>query len=367
MQVELPQLEIHCLAKIEMLEMSDLPAKSEGQIYWAMHRDRENKTETVLIDMRKLSIDAFDKKRCNLRAIDLFMEHPNGGNVEISLIRSTEWIRYHGVTVAKLMFLDMSEMGARGWAKVLAITPCPPIDGGRGRMVTGTFRHSLGRVGELKIKSELEPIKVTKAHLFWSVDQNKWVSAVDLREGECVKTLDGYSHVEWFKMRSNPEPVYNIEVEGDHAYRVGQSGILVHNISDPETYNKWFNSLKKCHKFPSNPVAAACQKKGCGSTEYMITGGGISKCADGIKGTSVLECKAVLNENSSPQLGNAPEFLAKQIIEGWVKDLNEYETIINDPCNPLEKLIIVVCDSRTIGFWKSLLSKLTIPTDVVEA
>ncbi len=29
-------------------------------------------------------------------------------------------------------------------------------------------------------------------------------------------------------------PVYNIEVEGDHVYRVGHSGVLVHNISVPQ-------------------------------------------------------------------------------------------------------------------------------------
>ncbi len=29
-------------------------------------------------------------------------------------------------------------------------------------------------------------------------------------------------------------PVYNIEVEGDHCYRVGEQGILVHNASCPK-------------------------------------------------------------------------------------------------------------------------------------
>ena len=31
--------------------------------------------------------------------------------------------------------------------------------------------------------------------------------------------------------REEPETVYNIEVEGDHVYRVGESGVLVHNAS----------------------------------------------------------------------------------------------------------------------------------------
>lgn len=30
-------------------------------------------------------------------------------------------------------------------------------------------------------------------------------------------------------LRPRPEPVYNLEVEGDHCYRVGQQGLLLHN------------------------------------------------------------------------------------------------------------------------------------------
>ena len=32
-------------------------------------------------------------------------------------------------------------------------------------------------------------------------------------------------------LQEKQEPVYNIEVEGDHCYRVGQQGLLVHNAS----------------------------------------------------------------------------------------------------------------------------------------
>jgi hypothetical protein len=36
-----------------------------------------------------------------------------------------------------------------------------------------------------------------------------------------------------FKKRPEPEPVFNIEVDGDHVYRVGEQGLLVHNTSSP--------------------------------------------------------------------------------------------------------------------------------------
>ena len=34
-----------------------------------------------------------------------------------------------------------------------------------------------------------------------------------------------------FTQRPEPEPVFNLEVEGDHCYRVGEQGLLVHNNS----------------------------------------------------------------------------------------------------------------------------------------
>jgi hypothetical protein len=38
-----------------------------------------------------------------------------------------------------------------------------------------------------------------------------------------------------FKKRPEPEPVFNIEVDGDHVYRVGEQGLLVHNASAADT------------------------------------------------------------------------------------------------------------------------------------
>ena len=121
----------------------------------------------------------------------------------------------------------MPEMGVEG----LAIEPCPPLEEGEGRLVTGTFRHTSGEVYDLKLASESKPLGVTATHPFWSVDRNAWMSAIDLRIGETLKTLTGTTVVQSRSKREEPETVYNIEVEGDHVYRVGESGVLVHNQS----------------------------------------------------------------------------------------------------------------------------------------
>ncbi len=124
----------------------------------------------------------------------------------------------------------MPEMGVEGEAEVLDIGPAQVYDVRPG-LVTGTFRHTSGEVYDLKLASESKPIGVTGTHPFWSVDRQAWVSVLDLEIGETLKTLDGTTVVESRVRRPEPKPVYNIEVEGEHCYRVGESGVLVHNAS----------------------------------------------------------------------------------------------------------------------------------------
>ncbi|HVS39612.1 MAG TPA: AHH domain-containing protein [Gemmataceae bacterium] len=168
--------------------------------------------------------------------VGLLLKKGDGGEVTVVLLRETEWVLSQGIEVGGVAYLDMPEQGTRGWARVQAVEPCLVFRrlGNPGvRMVTGTFRHSEGWAGDLKLKGESKPIRVTPGHLFWSVDRQDWVSVGELRPGETVKTLNGTTTVESYTMRDGPEAVYNLEVEHDHVFRVGDQGILVHNTSNP--------------------------------------------------------------------------------------------------------------------------------------
>jgi hypothetical protein len=130
----------------------------------------------------------------------------------------------------------MPEVSCVGHARVEAVETCLVFyrwGNSSVRMVTGTFAHSEGLCGDLKLKGESQPLGVTPGHPFWSADREDWVSVEALRPGDTVKTLQGTTTVESFTMREKPEPTFNMEVEGDHVYRVGEQGILVHNASDP--------------------------------------------------------------------------------------------------------------------------------------
>lgn len=55
---------------------------------------------------------------------------------------------------------------------------------------------------------------------------------MNFRSGERLLAADGSTpQVESFTPRPEPGPLYNIEAEGDRCFRVGDQGLLVHNMS----------------------------------------------------------------------------------------------------------------------------------------
>jgi hypothetical protein len=86
----------------------------------------------------------------------------------------------------------------------------------------------------LAVAGEAEPLRATGRHPFWSVDRQAWTAAAELRVGERLLASDGSTPELLARtLRGRMEPVYNIEVDGDHCYRVGRRGLLVHNASTP--------------------------------------------------------------------------------------------------------------------------------------
>ena len=137
------------------------------------------------------------------------------------------------MTVATVcdLFLDHSQKHNKPDAfQLMAVEPCPPVEAGPGRVVTAEFQFSQGEVFHLWVAGEPGPIKVTERHPFWSVDREDWVPAEELRLGERLQAVGGTAVVLGFEY-AGVEPVYNVEVDGEHCYRVGVLGLLVHNAS----------------------------------------------------------------------------------------------------------------------------------------
>jgi RHS repeat-associated protein len=176
--------------------------------------------------------------------------------VDVLLVRSDDWVLRNGVRVGARVCLDMPEMGVQGSLEVLSVESRPPALAGRFGLVTGLFRHNLGPVYDLVVDGETKPIGVTGLHPFWSADRMDWVDAKQLRVGERLQGLGGKTpHVVSLTLRPKPEAVFNIEVEGDHCYRVGDQGLLVHNISQSDSRRDPNRASNPC----GVPSTAFCQ------------------------------------------------------------------------------------------------------------
>ena len=133
--------------------------------------------------------------------------------------------------VAMTVQLELTELGAVGTAIVTGLEPCPAILVGRGEVVTGTFAHPPSHdVLDVRWEGEPNPIGVTSNHLFWSVDQERFLAIGEMQIGERVQTYHGETkRIEQQLPRPGPQTVHNLEVFGEHVYHVGHQGVVAHN------------------------------------------------------------------------------------------------------------------------------------------
>ena len=163
----------------------------------------------------------------------LSREEADGYRSEVGLLRPSDWMTANSVfTEGDRLELDLPEMGVAGEYQAMSIEPFAERSVGGGGLVTGCFRFSRGVICDLRIEGETEVIGVTGLHPIWSEDRQDWITAGELRVGERLQRADGSTAVLLeSRLRPQVEPVYNIEVEGDHYCRVGEQGLLVHNAS----------------------------------------------------------------------------------------------------------------------------------------
>jgi len=144
------------------------------------------------------------------------------------------------------IFLALHELAAVGPAEVLRVEPCPPIEPGAGRLLTGTFSHHSGEVLDIAVDGLTEPIGCTGAHPFWSQDRQDFIPARELVPGETLRTESGTLRqiTRITPRRGPPVPVFNLEVDAEHVYYVSVDGVLVHNaygeiLADPPGLVPW--------------------------------------------------------------------------------------------------------------------------------
>jgi hypothetical protein len=130
-------------------------------------------------------------------------------------------------------FIELSvlELEVHGRARVVSVEPCPPIESGAGRVVTGTFSSQSCDVRLLRLDRLVEPIEVTGNHPIFSEDRHDFIPAYELAPGERLRGRNGSSVVESVTKKQGRWEVFNLEIERDHRYYVSDCLVLVHNAN----------------------------------------------------------------------------------------------------------------------------------------
>ena len=129
----------------------------------------------------------------------------------------------------------------------------------------------------------VETITGTTIHPVWSVDRQEWVPLAELAQGEglyCDTESFGLGFPSSLPPKASglvlsvslsrvSQPVYNIEVHGEHVYQVGELGVLVHNACSSTSGNNAAAALgQKMHRMYKAGLADGTHT----FKEYVIKG-----------------------------------------------------------------------------------------------
>ena len=154
----------------------------------------------------------------------------SGDAFEVTLLRPTAWLEAHGVSGPGAdVYLELKEFGFRDWFTVSGLEDAPHIASGPGRVVLSTFTRLSNDVYEVSFGDGVAPLRGTGSHPLYSLDRDDWVRVRDLQLGERLQTAEGAVSVEALEKVRGLHRVYNLEVEGDHEYLVGDAQIRAHN------------------------------------------------------------------------------------------------------------------------------------------
>ena len=190
-------------------------------------------------DPQTVGVDCVDFSKFSpesLQVLRVRMEKPGGGTLWLEMLSSPLTPQFQNAKPGDQLPLAYEELGILGVGLVLDAKPCRRIASrptGRHCLVTTTFKHDSQAIIEITVDRTPIPLRGTANHPFWSVDRKEYVQAGQLRIGESLLTADGVTaSVVTTSVTNEAEVVYNIEVQGEHAYYVGPSGILVHNAKN---------------------------------------------------------------------------------------------------------------------------------------
>jgi hypothetical protein len=169
--------------------------------------------------------------------------------------------------------------------------------------------HVVASVDVLGADGTVETITGTTIHPVWSVDRQEWVPLSELTEGERLQGLDGLAVVLSVTLSRVTQPVYNIEVHGEHVYQVGELGVLVHN-SYPTHPDLPLRLAGKTHAILNEGI-------------HLISGGPVANVLKGLQGLSDDALKALTHVEAQA---------VARMIEGGMDEATLFINYATGPC-----------------------------------
>ncbi len=166
----------------------------------------------------------------DLAEIHITIERANGSIVDAELLRPLSDLL--NMRIGDSVPIYSEELEVDGTGIVESIRVFEGRSRGEGNLITGRFKTREVQDILRVTLSDGEVIEGTKSHPVWAVNIASFLRLDELVVGDLLDTLAGPQNVVAIDLVVAPQPVYNIEVAGEHVYRIGQSGVLVHNVSD---------------------------------------------------------------------------------------------------------------------------------------
>ncbi len=197
---------------------------------------------------------------------------------EIQTLQPPQWIEANGAVQGAYVDLplDLVEMGAPEdlQGQVLAIEAVPEIADGPGRVVLTTVSHLNNFVFDLTVRNaqgDLETLGVTGWHKFYD-EAEGWQSASELDLGDTLRGLDGQPMTVVSLQRDEGiHRVYNLTVEADHVYYVGELSTLTHNNGCAAKYPLDIQGgVPRSALFPSEGAARATARTAIGRNPVTV-------------------------------------------------------------------------------------------------
>jgi RHS repeat-associated protein len=171
--------------------------------------------------------------------IKLELENPAQPSdiIHVEFVRPREWLTQQGYHDGQVR-LEMPEQGLDGWARVLEVGPPPPEQSGAGCLVVATTTHIADRILALKVQGGTV-LELTPPHRLY-VEGQGWTSASAVRPGQSLRTLKGPARLLSASPATGHRRVFNLEVDTEHSFRVGDAGVWAHNAC---TVDELFESV----------------------------------------------------------------------------------------------------------------------------